>query len=618
MHRHRALGAAHDGLLTTAQASPANMQRPATLRSALRLISSQVDRALLLNLGITLLLVGFSGALAAASPLALKHLIDAAAATAPTEIVDNAEGVLREGAMYLLVLFGGRLAVDVRPLVAGKIEQHVAAALRQRFLEHLLRLPTAYLVHRRSGEVQHSVDLATAGSQLIISHVANSLTPVLVELAGMAVILASLEQPALVIGFGVIAAMYLIVFSLSARWHSKHAREVSEASLDVHAQLGEAIGNVETLRCFSAGPQAEQALKDASMRLTFRWFRFHRLAGGTAIAATLIFALAMAGCLFVTTQAVATGTMTVGGFVLANVYLLQMIRPLEVLGCASRDLSRALGFMRPLLDMLAEPPEAATDRELAAPSPTWAAAPSIRLENVHFSYVAAQPVLQGLDVEFAAGRTTAIVSRSGAGKSSLIRLIERLYAPQGGRILLDGHPIDAIPAADLRAHIGLVAQECALLHTTAARNIALGLPGATREDVEEAARRAELHGVITALPSGYDTVLGERGQTLSGGERQRLAIARAVIRRPMIYLLDEPTSMLDSATEAAVMRTLRQVTSGCTTILVAHRLTTVMHADEIVVLDGGRLRERGRHDDLVGKGGLYAQLWHQQTACADD
>jgi len=338
-----------------------------------------------------------------------------------------------------------------------------------------------------------------------------------------------------------------------------------------------------------------------------------------AIAATMTFGLALAGCLHFTINAVEQGTMSVGGFVLANVYLLQMVRPLEVLGSASRDLSRALGFMRPLLDILAEPPESAAGVPQTQEDPDlrWTQAPSIRLENVHFGYDPARPVLHGLSVEFAAGRTTALVSRSGAGKSSIIRLLLRLYAPQEGRILVDGQPIDALAAADLRSRVGLVMQDCALLHTTAARNIALGLPDATRHDIELAARRAELHAVIESLPSGYDTTLGERGQTLSGGERQRLAIARAVIRRPLIYLLDEPTSMLDSATEAAVMRTLRQVTSGCTTILVAHRLTTVMHADEIVVLEGGRVRERGQHRDLVGKGGLYAQLWHQQTGGAE-
>lgn len=592
------------------------MSQPAPLRSALRLIGAQVDRSLLTNLSIMLLLVGLSGVLAAASPLALKHLIDAVSASPPAEPPSDRTALLGHGVVYLLMLLASRLAVDIRPLAAGTVEQKVLAALRQHAFEHLLRLPMAYLAHRRSGELQHSVDLAASGSQLVISHVANSLVPVLVELGAMVVILASLGQPALVLGFAVVAVLYLVAFSLGARRFTTQARAVSQASLEVHGQLSEGIGNIETLRCFSAVPQAEAALRDASSRLTTRWWLFSRLTVCMAIAATMIFALALAGCLYITIDAVAQGSMSVGGFVLANVYLLQMVRPLEVLGSASRDLSRALGFMRPLLDILAEPPE------LAASSPhkqdgadlQCTVAPSIRLENVHFGYDPARPVLRDLTIEFPAGRTTAIVSRSGAGKSSILRLLLRLYDPQGGKILLDGHPIDTLAASGLRARIGLVTQDCALLHTTAARNISLGLPHATPDEIQQAARRAELHTVIEALPSGYDTTLGERGQTLSGGERQRLAIARAVVRRPLIYLLDEPTSMLDSATEAAVMRTLRQVTSGCTTILVAHRLTTVRHADEIIVLEGGRVRERGQHDDLVENGGLYAQLWHQQTA----
>lgn len=590
------------------------MSHPSALRAALRLIGAQVDRALLVNLGITLLLVGLSGALAAASPLALKHLIDAVSGVAQADPT-SVGTVLGHGAFYVLMLLAGRLVVDVRPLAIGKVEQKVLAALRQRAFEHLLRLPMAYLVHRRSGEVQHSIDLAASGSQLVISHVANSLAPVLVELGTMVVILASLDQPALVSGFAVIAVLYLVVFALGAGRFATEARAVSQASLEVHAQLGEGIGNVETLRCFSAVPQAEAALQDASSRLTSRCWVFSRLTVRMSIAATTIFALALAGCLYVTTDAVARGTLSVGGFVLANVYLLQMVRPLEVLGSASRDLSRAVGFMRPLLDMLAEPPEAVATVPQTNDEPDghWTQAPAIRLEGIRFGYHPTRPVLQNLNVEFAAGRTTAIVSRSGAGKSSIIRLLLRLYAPQGGRILLAGHPIEALAAADLRARIGLVTQDCPLLHTTAARNISLGLPDATPDDIEQAARRAELHSVIKSLPAGYDTKLGERGQTLSGGERQRLAIARAVVRRPLIYLLDEPTSMLDSTTEAAVMSTLRQVTAGCTTILVAHRLTTVRHADEIVVLEGGRVRERGQHDDLVEKGGLYAQLWRQQA-----
>ncbi|MBI3345724.1 MAG: ABC transporter ATP-binding protein [Burkholderiales bacterium] len=593
------------------------MPRLDTLRSALRLLHAQADRPVLLGIGGTLLLVGISGTFAACSPLALKHLVDALAAS--TQGHQPGGYVLAQGAVYLLVLLVSRLAADVRPLLAGKVEQRVLAGLRQRFFAHLLRLPMSYLVKRHGGELLHSVDLAAAGSQLIISHVTNSIAPVLVELVVMAVILAQLQQPALVVLFAATAVTYLGVFSFGALRLTRQANAVSAASLDVHTQLTDGIAHVETLRCFSAGPQAEKAMAEASSRLACRWLEFNRRTVGTALAASVLFAVALAASSAIAADAVAQGQMTVGGFVLTNVYMLQMVRPLEVLGSAARDLARALGFMRPLLGILAEPTEPAEAARCMPPTSATASgskcqpsAPSLRLENLHFGYEPCHPVIRGLNLEIPAGRTTAIVGRSGSGKSSLVRLLLRLYLPQAGHILLDGRPIEALPMADLRALIGLVPQECALLHATAASNIALGVPGASREDIELAARIAQLHHILEALPRGYDTLLGERGQTLSGGERQRLAIARALLRRPTIFLLDEPTSMLDSKTEAEIMAALRRVTAGCTTLVIAHRLSTAMHADEIVVLDGGQIHERGRHLDLLASGGLYAQLWRQQ------
>jgi ATP-binding cassette subfamily B protein len=218
-----------------------------------------------------------------------------------------------------------------------------------------------------------------------------------------------------------------------------------------------------------------------------------------------------------------------------------------------------------------------------------------------------------LDLDVPAGRTTAIVGRSGSGKSSLVRLLLRLYEPQAGRILLDGRSIESLQAAELRARIGLVPQDTSLLQASVSNNIALGLPEASHDDIERAARHAQVHGLIDALPHGYGTLLGDRGQTLSGGERQRLAIARAILRKPSLYVLDEPTSMLDAKTEAGILQSLRELTAGCTTLVIAHRLSTVMHADEIVVLDGGRVHERGNHTQLLAQNGLYAQLWRQQT-----
>jgi ATP-binding cassette subfamily B protein len=287
-----------------------------------------------------------------------------------------------------------------------------------------------------------------------------------------------------------------------------------------------------------------------------------------------------------------------------------------LLGSAARDLSRAIGLARPLLDILAEPTDAAQQDHhpaLAAPAPHNTPPPAVTIEDLHFAYDPQRPLINGLTLHFAAGHTTAIVGPSGSGKSSLVRLLMRLYAPSAGRILLDERPIDEIPAAQLRAQIGLISQETLLLHATIADNIALGMPGASQSEIEQAARGAQLHDVILAMPHGYDTEVGERGMQLSGGERQRVAIARALLRRSLIYVLDEPTSMLDSNTEACILRALRDVTAGRTTIVIAHRLSTVIHADEIIVLDGGQVRERGQHTDLLAQRGLYADLWARQA-----
>lgn len=589
------------------------MARLNPLLSALRLLREATDRTTCLNIVGTLVLVTAGGALAAGAPLALKNLVDALTGVRP----GSSEWLL-PGCIYLLALFGGRLASDVRPLLAGKVEQKVLAGLRQRFFAHVLRLPIAYLIKRRSGELLHSVDLAAAGAQLIISHIANSIAPVLVELVMMTVILAHLQQQALVVLFAVTALLYLAVFAAGALQLKNPASAVSAASLEVHAQLNDGISNNETLRCFGACGQAETALHQASSGLAAQWLGFNRLTVQVSLAASFIFAFALGTCFAIAADAVSHGEMSVGAFVLASVYMLQMVHPLEVMGSAARDLSRALRFMRPLLEVLATPAEALEDLPPSA-SPRGvrvAQTPALRLENLHFAYEPHRPVFQGLNLDIPAGRTTAIVGRSGSGKSSLVRLLLRLHSPQSGRILMHGHPINDLAVADLRAIIGLVPQEVGLLHKTAAGNISLGVPNATRADIELAARSAQLHDLIEALPNGYETVLGERGQTLSGGERQRLAIARALLRRPQIYLLDEPTSMLDSKTEADIMRALQELTAGHTALLIAHRLSTVMHADEIVVLEGGQVHERGRHAELLDRNGLYAQLWKQQATGA--
>jgi ATP-binding cassette subfamily B protein len=239
----------------------------------------------------------------------------------------------------------------------------------------------------------------------------------------------------------------------------------------------------------------------------------------------------------------------------------------------------------------------------------------VHIEKLHFGYDPARPILKGVDIDVPAGSMTAIVGPSGSGKSSLARLLMRIYAPQQGSILLDGRPIESIDVKELRRTIvSLVPQETALLHDTIAGNIALGNSTANQEDLHIAAEAAQLQALIDVLPHGLDTPVGERGMQLSGGERQRVGIARALLRRPALYLLDEPTSMLDSKTELHIQKALRLLSGGATTIVIAHRLSTIVAADEIVVLDDGQVRERGSHHALLAANGLYAQMWRQQMA----
>lgn len=589
------------------------MSRLAALGRVLRLLRSEADRSAYLYLACTGLTVILGAALAAASPLALKQLVDAVAARpsgGPAPQASVGTGVV----IYLAVICCARAMADLRPWLSGALDQHFQARLTRRFFDQLSSLPIAFFQRRRSGELLHSLDLAATGAQLAIGHLANSILPALIELATMAGILAGLGEGSLLFIFTATAIAYFVIFTVGGLCMAQPAQRVSQASLAVYAQLNEGIAHMETLRCFGAETTARQVLLKATATLESRWLGLLGLNLWISAAATLTFGASMTLCLVAAAQAVERNALSVGGFVLASVYMLQMVRPLEQLGSAARDVSRAIAFLRPLLDILDEQPDAARTAPTTRPivEVPEGLAPGVAFDDVHFEYAPQRPVFTGLSLTIQAGRTTAIVGPSGSGKSSLARLLMRLYSPRAGRVLLDGRSITDFQLDQLRCWIGWVPQETGLLHTTIANNIALGMPDASRADIESAARAAQLHDVIARMPDGYETVVGERGLQLSGGERQRVAIARALLRRPVIYLLDEPTSMLDARTEAAVLETLRTVTAGTTTLFIAHRLHTVVQADDIVVLEAGQVRERGTHLELLQRGGLYARLWSQQ------
>lgn len=580
-----------------------------------RLLRSEADRHVLFHGLAIILVVIASGALAALSPLALKTLVDTLDGS---ETHGRSSALLGYALGYLILLLTGRVLADIRPLLSGAINQRLHSRLTQRFFTHVLRLPMGYLTSCRSGELQHRLDLGCAGAQLATSHLTGTLLPVVVELLTMTGVLIHLGQPALVVTFGIAGFVYLAIFSTGASRLTVKAHALSTASLETYANLGDGLANLETLRCFTAEQQMRDRLREACGSLERRWMQLHQLNLMIALAASATFAASMAANLLIGAGAVRSHAMSLGGFVLTTVYTLQMVRPIEAMGAAARDLSRALGYLRPLLDLLAVPLAAdstCTAISAQAPEALRPRPPTVRLENLHFAYEPDRPVIRGVDLVVPSGSTTAIVGQSGSGKSSLARLLMRLYVPQQGRILLNERAIDSIDGAELRGTlVALVSQETALLHTTIAENISLGRPAATRDDIRAAARDARLESLIGTLPDGLDTPVGERGMQLSGGERQRVGIARALLRRPGLYILDEPTSMLDSKTELEIQKALRSLGADATTIVIAHRLSTVVNADEIVVLDEGRIRERGNHHSLIAHGGLYAQMWRQQMA----
>lgn len=540
-------------------------------------------------------------------PQVLKNLVDA--------LTPKDGGVLVVPAALLLAYGGFRflnvLLGELRDLVFGKVAERAQRRAALQVFEHLHRLDLDFHLSRRTGALSRDIERGVDGISFLLRFLTFNIVPTLFEIALVAGILWQQYD----VRFAVIAAVSVVVYVgfsvVVTEWRTKFVREANSMDSKANTRAIDALLNYETVKYFG-NERWEAARYDDSMAAWEKATSQNRQSlSALNTGQALIVAGSITAMMWLAASEVTAGAMTVGGFVAVNAYMIQLFVPLNFLGFVYREIRRALTDMQKMFGLLDRVPRVRDATDAQAP-PQVGGSPEVRFDDVQFGYHAARPILRGVSFTIAPGQKLAVVGASGAGKSTLARLLFRFYDPDGGRILVNGVDLRAMPQDALRQLIGVVPQDTVLFNDTIEYNIAYGRPGASRAEVERAARLAHLETFIARLPQGYDTPVGERGLKVSGGEKQRIAIARALLKDPPILILDEATSSLDSGAEAAILDALHAATERRTTLVIAHRLSTVTDADCIVVLDQGRVIEQGRHPELLALDGVYAGLWNLQ------
>ena len=538
-------------------------------------------------------------------PLVLKAIVDSLDAQRLAVIALPATLLLAYGALKL----GNALFSELRDVLFARVRYRAMRRLTVRTLAHLHALSLRFHLERKTGAISRDLERGARSLSTLLNYLAFSILPVLVEFLLAAVLLLGRYPPVFtLIVFGSVAAYVAFTLAIT-NWRMEHRHLMNRLESQANNEAIDSLINYETVKYFG-NEDWELRRCDA----TLASWESSAVLSQTSMSALnfgqgAIIAVGVTLILFAATGQVAAGQLTLGDLVLVNALLLQLFIPLNFLGIVYRQIKYALADMDDLVRLLERTPEI---RDASAAIELQVAQGELRFEGVDFGYQPDRQILFEVSFTVPPGQKLAVVGASGAGKSTLARLLFRFYEVNNGRILIDGQDIRNVTQRSLRAAIGIVPQDTVLFNDTLYYNLAYARPEASREEIAAAARMAQLHDFIAALPAGYETVVGERGLKLSGGEKQRVAIARAILKRPRILIFDEATSALDSKSEQAILQALRAVAAEHTTLVIAHRLSTIVDADQILVLDHGRVREQGEHRELLQQGGMYAQMWALQ------
>jgi ATP-binding cassette, subfamily B, heavy metal transporter len=521
--------------------------------------------------------------------------------------------------MMLVIAYGvGRLMMvgfnELRNALFAKVGQHAVRSLANETFGHIHRLSLRFHLQRRTGGLSRIIERGTKGIEIIIRFLILTAVPTLLEFALMiAVVTYQFDWTYAGIVIAIVVA-FIWFTKVASDWRIAIRRAMNEADTDSNTKSVDAMLNYETVKYFNNEEMEARRFDGAMAKYEKAATQTFTSLATLNFGQTFIFTVGLVVCMIMSAQAVQDGTQTLGDFVMINALLLQLWQPMNFLGFVYREIKQGLVDLETMFDLLRQNPEV-TDNPDAVPLRVNGGA--IRFEDVRFSYDSNRPILKGISFDVPAGKQVALVGPSGAGKSTISRLLYRFYDVSEGAITIDGQNLKEVTQSSLRQQIGMVPQDTVLFNDTIAYNIRYGRPSASEEEVREAARMAQIADFIEQLPDGFDTQVGERGLKLSGGEKQRVAIARTLLKAPPILILDEATSALDTQTEKEIQAALDVVSKDRTTLVIAHRLSTVIDADEIIVLKAGEIAERGTHDQLLAMNGLYTTMWNRQREASE-